>query len=185
MILPVFPYPHPILRQKGKRIEVVTEEIRKLAADMLETMHDEHGLGLAAQQVGRALQLTVVDVTVVQHDRPSTLSIGGVPQSLAEWMPLALINPEVTLLPERVTASEGCLSFPEIHGNVPRAARVQVKSELLDGRTIEFEADGMLARCLQHEIDHLHGILFIDRMNSATRASLAGRLKRLQRELEG
>ncbi len=182
MILPVVPYPAPILRQKGRRIEAITAEIRNLAASMIETMRAEHGVGLAAQQVGQAVQLTVIDIVPVLKDRPSALLVHGVEQDLGALMPLTLLNPEVTLLPERDIASEGCLSFPDLHGSVARATRVLVKAGLLDGTSFEFEARGMLARCIQHEVDHLNGILFIDRMNSASRASLSGRLKRMLRE---
>ena len=93
-----------------------------------------------------------------------------------------LINPKLELAAERDVASEGCLSFPEIHGDVPRALTIKVRTKLLDGREIEFEASGMLARAIQHEVDHLGGILYIDRMNSAAKASLGSRLKRLQKE---
>lgn len=182
MVLPIVQYGQPILRVKGRRVERADDRIRELSANMLETMYDAHGLGLAAQQVGEALRLTVIDVLPVLKEHPSTLTVGGEEQDLAKWMPITLLNPEVTLLENRELASEGCLSFPDINGDVARATRVRVKADLLDGRNVEFEATGMLARAVQHEVDHLDGVLFIDRMNSATRASLKGRLKRLQRE---
>jgi peptide deformylase len=97
-------------------------------------------------------------------------------------MPITLLNPELQLSKDREVGTEGCLSFPELSAEISRAAGVRCKARLLDGRELEFEASGLLARALQHEVDHLHGVLFIDRMNSATKASLAGRLKRLQRE---
>ena len=182
MVLEIVKYGDPVLRAKGRRIEAVDENIRQLAADMLETMYHAHGLGLAAQQVGLPLQMTVIDVAPVQHDRPSTLLIDGKPADLDEWMPLVLLNPRLDLGADRDMGSEGCLSFPDIHGEVPRARTIKVHAQLLDGREIDFEAGGMLARALQHEVDHLHGVLYIDRMNSAAKASLAGRLKRLQKE---
>lgn len=182
MVLPIVQYGHPVLRQKGRRVEQIDEPLRQLVADMLETMHHAHGIGLAAQQIGQPLQLAVVDILPLAKERPSALLVDGQEQDLALWMPLALINPEVTLAGDRDVMSEGCLSFPDINGAVSRPKRVQVKTQLLDGRHVQFEAVGMLARCIQHEVDHLNGILFIDRMNSATRASINGRLKRLQRE---
>ncbi len=184
MLLRIVQYGHPALRVKGRRVGRADDRIRQLSADMLETMYDAHGLGLAAQQVGEALRMTVIDVLPLLKERPSTLTVGGEEQDLEKWMPLTLLNPEVTLQEDRDVASEGCLSFPDINGDVVRSTKVRVKADLLDGRAVEFEATGMLARAIQHEVDHLNGVLFIDRMNSATRASLKGRLKRLQRESE-
>ena len=184
MVLPIVQYGQPVLRQKGRRVVKVDEAIRTLSANMIETMYHAHGLGLAAQQVGETWRLTVIDVRALEKERPSTLTLGGEAQDLEKWMPLTLLNPEVTLLADREVASEGCLSFPDINGDVLRATQVRVTADLLDGRHVEFEAGGMLARAIQHEVDHLNGVLFIDRMNSATRASLKGRLKRLKREQE-
>lgn len=182
MVLEIVKYGDPVLRVKGKRVEQVDDAVRQLAEDMIETMYHAHGLGLAAQQVGVALQMTVIDVSPVQKERPSTLTIDGLPADLAAWMPLVLLNPRLELHAARDVASEGCLSFPDIHGDVPRATTLKGHAQLLDGREIAFEAGGMLARALQHEIDHLQGVLYIDRMNSAAKAGLAGRLKRLQKE---
>ena len=184
MLLQIVQYGHPGLRVKGRRVGRADDRIRQLSADMIETMYDAHGLGLAAQQVGEALRMTVIDVLPLLKERPSTLTVGGEEQDLEKWMPLTLLNPEVILQEDRDVASEGCLSFPDINGDVVRSTKVRVKADLLDGRAVEFEATGMLARAIQHEVDHLNGVLFIDRMNSATRASLKGRLKRLQRESE-
>jgi peptide deformylase len=181
MILKIVKYPDPVLRAKGKKIAKVTDEIRALAADMIDTMNEAHGVGLAAQQVGHALQLTVLDV-VQSEDRPSTMSIDGKPADLADWMPMVLLNPELTLGRERETGSEGCLSFPDLTGDIDRAAGVRASGQLLDGRTVTFDATGLLARALQHEVDHLNGILFTDRMNAATKVSIAGKLKRMQRD---
>lgn len=183
MILKIVKYPDPVLRAKGKKVAQVTDEIRALASDMIDTMNDAHGVGLAAQQIGQALQLTVIDVSQ-SEDRPSTMSIDGKPCDLEDWMPMALLNPVLTPGHERETGIEGCLSFPELTADINRAAAVRAEAQLLDGRTIQFEATGLLARALQHEVDHLHGILFIDRMNSATKAGIAGRLKRMQREAQ-
>ena len=173
-------YGNPVLRAKGARIETITEEIRQLADAMIETMRKANGVGLAAQQVGRALQLAVVDVAGVD-DRPSLMLVDGKEVVVEEWMPMVLVNPVLTLGKEKEFGTEGCLSFPEISEEIQRSVVVGVKTRLIDGRDVEFEARGFLARALQHEVDHLNGILFIDRMNSATKASLSGRLKRMQK----
>ena len=182
MVLEIVKYGDPVLRAKGKRIEQITEEIRRFAADLTESMYAAHGLGLAAQQVGVALQITVVDVAQVQEERPSTMVVDGKEVALGDWMPLVLINPRLELGADKIVGNEGCLSFPDIHGEVPRSARITVHATRLAGRELTFDATGMLARAVQHEVDHLHGVLYIDRMNSATKVGLGGRLKRLQKE---
>jgi peptide deformylase len=181
MILPILEYGDPILRAKGKPIDIMDDRIRELAANMIETMHAANGVGLAAQQVGEALQLTVLDVSLVE-DRPSTLKVDGKDVDPKAAMPLVLINPEIELHGATETGVEGCLSFPEITGDIERAKSVIVRAQTLEGGTIEIEASGFLARAIQHEGDHLNGILFIDRMNSAAKAALSSRLKRLQKE---
>ena len=180
MVLDIVKFGHPVLREKGKRIERVTAELQQFAADMVQTMYVADGVGLAAQQVGRAVMLTVVDVRA--SDQPSELIRNGQPQNLAEWMPLVLLNPVIQTPTGEVTGTEGCLSFPEISAPVRRAAQVTVHANQLDGRELDFVATGLLARALQHELDHLNGILFVDRMDAATKASLAGKLKKLQKE---
>lgn len=181
MILPILEYGDPILRAKGKPIENIEDRIRELAANMIETMHAANGVGLAAQQVGEALQLTVLDVSLVE-DRPSTLKVDGKEVDPKAAMPLILINPEIELRGATETGVEGCLSFPEITGDIERATSVIVRAQTLENSIIEIEATGFLARAIQHEGDHLNGILFIDRMNSAAKAALSSRLKRLQKE---
>lgn len=181
MIREIVKYGDPILRAKGARVKEITDEIRQLAKDMIETMRAARGVGLAAQQVGASVQLTVLDVTDIE-DRPSTMRIAGDEVSLDQWMPLVLLNPELTLGTEKEPGNEGCLSFPEMSAEIMRASTVSAKARLIDGREIEFAATGLLSRALQHEVDHLHGVLFIDRMSSAAKASLAGKLKRLQKE---
>ena len=181
MILPILEYGDPILRAKGKPIENIEDRIRELAANMIETMHAANGVGLAAQQVGEALQLTVLDVSLVE-DRPSTLKVDGKEVDPKAAMPLVLINPEIELLGATEVGVEGCLSFPEITGDIERATSVVVRAQTLEGSTAEIEATGFLSRAIQHEGDHLNGILFIDRMNSAAKAALSSRLKRLQKE---
>jgi peptide deformylase len=184
MILEIAKYGEPVLRQKGKPVTEITEEVRELAENMIETMREANGVGLAAQQVSVAIQLTVLEVEQ-SEDRPSTMTVNGVEADLQDWMPMVIVNPVLELGPEKVEGTEGCLSFPEITAEIERAAWVKARGRLLDGREIEFEATGLLARALQHETDHLNGILFIDRMKSATKTALAGKLKRLQREARG
>ena len=128
MIIPIVKYGHPVLRQKGALIEKITPEIKQFIADMFETMNANHGVGLAAQQVGRALQLTVIDVREVAKDRPSTLELRGQPADVAEIMPLVLINPEIKPVGEPATGGEGCLSFPEIFAEITRPESVDVKA---------------------------------------------------------
>jgi peptide deformylase len=181
MIVQILEYGEPILRAKGKPIENIDDRIRELAENMIETMHASNGVGLAAQQIGEALQLTVLDVSLVE-DRPSTLKLDGKDVDPKAAMPLVLINPEIELRGTTEAGVEGCLSFPEITGDIERAKSVIVRAQTLDGGTIEIEASGFLARAIQHEGDHLNGILFIDRMNSAAKAALSSRLKRLQKE---
>jgi peptide deformylase len=181
MRLSIFQYGEAILRAKGKRIDQIDDRIRELAANMLETMQAVNGVGLAAQQVGEAIQLTVLDVSPVE-DRPSTMTFNGEHVDPKAKMPLVLINPRITLGTETEVGIEGCLSFPDITGEIERSESVIVHAETLENEKIEIEATGLLARAIQHEIDHLNGILFVDRMNSATKVSLASRLKRLQKE---
>ena len=179
MILPVVKYGQPVLRQKGARIESVTAEIRQLIADMFETMNASKGIGLAAQQVGRALQLTVLDLRAIT-DRPSTLELNGKPADVNDFMPLVLINPEVKPVNELVAGPEGCLSFPEIYAEISRPESVDVKALNETGQLLEFRCGGLLARAVQHEADHLNGILFIDRMDRKTKAELRDELDELQ-----
>jgi len=181
MIREIVIYGEPVLRTKGKQIEKIDDEILALAADMLETMYDANGVGLAAQQVGLALQMTVIDVSDAES-RPSQMWLDGEEVDPKEHMPLILINPELQFGDELEIGTEGCLSFPEVTAEIQRAAKVTVTAQDLQGNRIKFEAAGLLGRAVQHETDHLNGILFIDRMSSAAKASLAGRLKRLAAE---
>ena len=174
-------YGDPILRAKGKQIEKIDDYIRALAANMIETMHAANGVGLAAQQVGEALQLTVLDISQIE-DRPSGLNLNGRDVDPTTSMPLVLINPEIELGGETEVGIEGCLSFPEITGQIERAESTIARARNLEGDKIEIVASGLLARAIQHEVDHLNGILFIDRMNSAAKAALSSRLKRLQKQ---
>jgi peptide deformylase len=181
MILKVVKYGDPVLRKKGARIETITPEIKKLIGDMFETMYASKGVGLAAQQVGHALQLTVIDVRGVT-DRPSTLELKGKTADVADFMPLVLINPELTFVGDQATGPEGCLSFPEVFAEIPRPQFVDVKALNEKGKLIEFRAGGLLSRAVQHETDHINGILFIDRMDKKTKEELKPELDALQAE---
>jgi peptide deformylase len=179
MKLEVVKYGHPVLRQKGARIETITPELEELIASMFETMHASKGIGLAAQQVGRAIQLTVLDLRGVT-DRPSTLKLDGKEADLAAIMPLVLINPAIKPFGEILATAEGCLSFPEIFGEIARSAEAEVTALDVKGRPIAFSCGGLLARAIQHENDHLNGILFIDRMARTDKDALKAELEELQ-----
>jgi peptide deformylase len=183
MRLSILQYGDPVLRAKGKRIEKIDQRIRELAQDMIETMHAANGVGLAAPQIGESLQLTVLDVSQVE-DRPSTMKLNGKSFDPRSAMPLVLINPQIDLGSETEMGTEGCLSFPEITGEIDRAKSITVRAQNLDGESIELETTGFLARAILHEVDHLNGILFIDRMSSAAKTSLSSKLKRLQKETQ-
>lgn len=179
MILRVTKYGEPVLRQKGARIEKITPAIRQLVEDMFDTMYDANGIGLAAQQIGQAVQLTVLDIREVE-DRPSTLTLNGKVADPNSIMPLALINPEITPVGEPESGGEGCLSFPEIYAKISRPESIDVKALNVKGETISFRCGGLLARAIQHEYDHLQGILFIDRMDTKTKTELKPELQDIQ-----
>ena len=180
MILTVVKYGTPVLRQKGSRIETVSPTITKLIADMFDTMYAYKGIGLAAQQVGVPIQLTVIDVRGVT-DRPSSIEINGQPADVQASMPLVLINPEITPVGKPVIGPEGCLSFPEIFADIERPEIVDVKALNAEGKPFQFRCGGLLARAAQHETDHLHGILFIDRMDKRTKEELRPELELLRK----
>ena len=179
MVLKVVPYGTPVLRQKGLKVESITPEIKNFAQDLLETMKDAHGVGLAAQQVGRALQMAVVDVRGIT-DRPSTLQLKGKPADVDAFMPLVLINPQIEAVADPVEGPEGCLSFPEIYAPVCRPESIEVKAQNEKGESLEFRCGGLLARAIQHEYDHLQGILFIDRMTRKARSEVQDEIDDLQ-----
>ncbi len=181
MVLEVVKYGHPALRRKGEKIEKLTPEIQRLIADMFETMYAAKGVGLAAQQVGRALQLTVLDVRGAT-DRPSTLEIGGKEANVEGFMPIALINPEITPVGNPTAGPEGCLSFPEIFADIVRPDMTEVRALNQKFELVEFRCGGLLSRAIQHEMDHLSGILFIDRMKRADKEELKPQLDELQAE---
>ncbi|RYC09960.1 peptide deformylase [Ciceribacter ferrooxidans] len=153
-IKPLIILPDPLLRQLSKPVERVDSDILKLADDMLETMYDAPGIGLAAIQVGVARRLLVIDVSREDEEK----------------RPLVFINPEIlTSSDERSTYEEGCLSIPDYYAEVERPAKVTVRSIDREGKEQTTEAEGLLATCLQHEIDHLNGVLFIDHISRLKR----------------
>jgi peptide deformylase len=164
---PVLQFPDPRLRRVSKPIERVTDAIRTLAADMLEVMYDEPGIGLAAPQVGEAVRLVVMDTDWTEEG--------------AERDPLVLVNPEILEREGTLTWLEGCLSVPDFQAEVERAARVRVRAFDLDGREGLHEAEGLRAVCFQHEIDHLDGKLFIDRISRLKRELYVQKRKRALR----
>jgi peptide deformylase len=184
MKLSIVQYGDPVLRAKGKPIRQLPDDrIRELAQNMIETMHAANGVGLAAQQIGEPIQLTVLDVSQVE-DRPTQMKFNGKDVDPKTVMPLVLINPQIESGTEAEMGTEGCLSFPEISGEIERAKSIKVRARNLDGEAVEIETTGFLARAIQHEVDHLNGILFIDRMSSAAKTSLSSKLKRLQKETQ-
>ena len=173
----------PVLRVKGKRVDEVTSEIRELAGDMLETMKEAEGVGLAAQQVGVAVQLAVIDVS---HNEEciSYLRVNGEDSSLADIMPLVFVNPELNMGSSKGADSEGCLSFPELRIDIRRSLELTARVQTLDGEELEIETDGLFARALQHEVDHLFGVLFIDRLSTARKISMRRQLKELREDYD-
>ncbi len=181
MVLKVVLYPAPVLRAKCRPVTVVTDKIRTLAADMLETMRDERGVGLAAPQVGEDVQVAVIDVS---HNPQcvSYFKINGEDKNMVEHMPIVFLNPKIEGGKAKVSEEEGCLSFPDLRGQIRRSEEMKVTYETLEGETVTIESDGLLARAFQHEIDHLNGILFIDRMTPAAKVGLKRKLKRYMEE---
>jgi peptide deformylase len=181
MSLPIVQFNDPILRKKGARISVFDAALGQLAGEMIESMHDAEGIGLAAQQIGKALQLCVVDLRPV--DSKFTWEYDGARPPLELFMPLVLVNPDVVTVPEPETVyEEGCLSFPQIRGDVVRPDQVTVKFKDATGHAHILKCTGLLARCIQHEVDHLNGVLFIDRMEPDVLLSLDTELKALKKK---
>ncbi|MEI6071993.1 MAG: peptide deformylase [Verrucomicrobiae bacterium] len=181
MLLEITQHEHPALRTRGRTVAKCDAKIRGLAADMVETMRAAEGVGLAAQQVGIPLQMFVIDVPHMK-DRPSAMRIAGKPADFAALMPLILLNPAIDPFGRIRLESEGCLSFPGLRGEILRPFSVRIRARTLEDADIEFEADGLLARAIQHEFDHLQGILFIDRMSEDERqAELPPEIRRLAR----
>lgn len=181
MVLPIVRYPAQVLRVKCRAVTEVTERHRKLALDMLETMKEAHGVGLAAPQVAVDEQMAVIDVS---HDPGcvSFLRVNGEDKALLDFMPIVFLNPKIEGGKDKEAGEEGCLSIPELRARVTRPESIKVTYETLDGETVTVETDGLLARAFQHEIDHLNGVLFIDRVSAAAKVGVMRRLKWLVQE---
>ena len=163
-LLPILNFPDPRLRTKAIPVEVVDDQIRTLAADMLETMYAAPGIGLAASQVDRHIQLIVMDLSEEKNQ------------------PMVFINPRITPLTEDTQPyEEGCLSVPQIFDKVERPARVKIEALDLDGKTFTLEADGLLAVCIQHEMDHLDGKLFVDYLSPLKRQRIREKIAKAER----
>ncbi len=178
MGLQITKYGEPILRKKGESIKEVTPEILVLIQEMLKALEEAQGVGLAAQQVGKALQLCVIDVR--PSDRPSWMKIDGKTVEHSAYMPMILINPAVTPEGDPEVGTEGCLSFPDIFADIKRPGSVLVEALNEKNEKIRFSCGGLLARAIQHECDHLEGILFIDRMGYLDREDNDESLRRLR-----
>lgn len=179
MSLRIVHYNDPVLRKKGEKITVFDAALAERARSMIETMHEAGGIGLAAQQVGRAEQLCVVDLSRSEEDFEWELDGAKPPRDV--FMPLVVINPKVAVVeatPETVV-EEGCLSFPEIRGDVPRPDAIVVRFQDEKGGEHKLACNGLLSRCIQHEVDHLRGVLFIDRMPKAARTEIGDAVKAL------
>jgi len=148
VIRTILHYPDPRLREKGVHVEAVKDEVKKLVDDMAETMYAAPGVGLAATQIGEAVQIFVVDTA--EEGAPSDFRV--------------FINPEILEREGDITWNEGCLSFPGVNEEIERAAKVRVRAQGRDGKTFELAAEGLLAVAIQHEYDHLQGVLMIDHM---------------------
>jgi len=167
----VLRFPDRRLAEVSEPIEEVTDEIRVLAKDMLDVMYDEPGIGLAAPQVGETIRLIVVDTEWTEED--------------TEKSPLVLVNPEIVQRAGKLSWTEGCLSVPDFQAEVERAESVRLLATDLDGQQLAIDAEGLRAVCFQHEVDHLDGILFIDRISRLKREMyVRKRKKQLRQELE-
>lgn len=172
----------PVLRQSGRKIEKFDDQLASLSQEMIEVMRESDGIGLAAQQVGIAEQFCVMDVP--EHpDYPILCVLDGKALSPSLLMPMSLANPIVSPLPsDEYYYEEGCLSFPGINADVARPEKISVSYQDMDGIAHTLECDGLLARCIQHEVDHLNGVLFIDRMEKETYAEIKKEVQSLKKE---
>ena len=165
MILKIVKYPDPVLSRPGEPVNEFDAELRKLADDMFETTYASQGIGLAAPQVGVSKRLTVID-----------LSVGKEPKDK-----LVLANPEIIFTEGKQYEEEGCLSFPEIREKVSRAAKVRIRAQDQQGKWFEMDGADLMARCMQHEIDHVDGMLFIFRMSALKRDLALRKIRKMQR----
>ena len=173
MVLRVYKYGEKILREKATPVLAVDNALRKLADDMLETMHEAGGVGLAAEQVGRTEKMCVIDIPEGCDDAETEAFNAPIA------MPLRLWNPEILMREGSVRDKEGCLSFPNVGGSLTRAEQVVCAYLDAENRPQTITARGYLARALQHEIDHLNGVLYIDHMTAVERLACAAKLKKL------
>jgi peptide deformylase len=182
MPLPIVHYNDSILRKKGNKITEFDNALADFARQLVLTMHEAGGIGLASQQVGRAAQVCVVDLRESDAKYSWELDGGHPPPEI--FMPLVIINPVVEFPPgaEKKVVEEGCLSFPEIRGDVERIERLTVRFQDERGIAHVLSCDGLLARCVLHEMDHLNGVLFIDRMDKKTRSGLDDAIRLLAKE---
>ena len=181
MSLAIVHYNDPVLRKKGEKITAFDGALASLSDQMIAAMHEARGIGLAAQQVGRPLQLFVVDLRIAEADFDWKLD--GAKPPLELFMPMVVANPKLTVDRQApvVSSEEGCLSFPEIRGDVRRAEIVRVDFRDQHGLAHTLECTGLFARCILHETDHVNGILFIDRMDKSVRAAIEDEVKALAR----
>ncbi|MBB6505850.1 peptide deformylase [Sphingomonas endophytica] len=173
-ILPIVEVPDARLRETAEPVAEVNDAVRATVADMFETMYDAHGIGLAAVQVGIMQRIVVIDLQERELEE-------GEPREAAR-NPRAFINPELTWLSEEISSyNEGCLSIPEQYAEVTRPTRCRVKWLDTTGARQEAEFDGLMSTCMQHEIDHLNGVLFIDHISRLKRGMLLKKLDKLRR----
>ena len=161
-VRPILQFPDPVLKKVARPVKAVTDEIRALIGDMTDTMYDAPGIGLAAPQIGVSLRVIVVDVAWRNGDRH----------------PRAYLNPEIVATSGKVKGEEGCLSVPDYGAEVQRASHVVLAALDEDGKPVEVEAEGLQAVCFQHEVDHLNGMLFIDRLSALKRGLYVKRRKK-------
>jgi peptide deformylase len=181
MALQIVHFNDPGLRKKGVKVTRFDAALRAFAEEMVATMHAAAGIGLASQQAGKAIQLFVADLREVQNE--FNWELDGSKPPLELFMPMVVVNPEVTPVPEpELVYEEGCLSFPGIRGDVTRPDEVTVKFQDGHGTPHILRCNGLLARCVQHETDHLNGVLFIDRMEPDTLAVIDVELKALKKQ---
>ena len=179
MALKVYKYGEAVLRERAQPVAIVTDELRNLAEEMINTMHKARGVGLAAQQVGRLEKMCVIDIPEGCEEPEDELFNAPVA------MPLKLFNPEIIAQEGSQHDKEGCLSFPGIGGSITRAQQVTCQYLDEENRPQIMMARGFLARALQHEIDHLNGILYVDHMSAVERLTYASKLKKLAKENGG
>lgn len=171
-IRPIFETPHPVLRQISKPVDTFDQGLKTLVADMFETMYAAPGIGLAAVQVGEPVRLLVIDLQEPQEE-------GGEPVR----DPRVFVNPEILWTSDQeVPYTEGCLSVPEQYAEVMRPDRIRARWQDVDGKDVEQEIDGLLAVCLQHEMDHLNGVLFIDHLSRLKRDMVLKKLAKWRKE---